>query len=274
LDATLPNRWALAAGRSPAKGCVICRGPRLPGARLCGPCKAALKRARLETVAELVPRPSRAVAEAQEMRRRAKERAAARPATPKRRRLLIPASLLVMALMAGAGYLTWHVARSGHEGPAAPVAPSRSPIAHPPAAQIARSAPAAAPVAIEAKRIVDVLPPQPATRAPMAPHPPRVAPKRAPEAAAAPVTLPADRFAAAAQPALPAAVPMTEAVLPAREAPVPDRWQVMADQIVRCGRDGFLAGVICEQRVRLKYCEGYWGQAPQCASGVPNEHGN
>ena len=267
MDATLPNRWALAAGRSPARGCVICRGPRLPGARLCGPCKAALKRARLETVAELVPRPSRAVAEAQEMRRRAKERAAAHPATPKRPRRLIPASVLVMALMAGGGYLTWRVARAGLEGPAAPVA-------HPPAAPIARSAPATAPAATEAKRIVDVLPPPPAAKAPMAPHPPRVAPKRAPEVAAAPVTLPADRFAAAAQPALPAAVPATEAVPPAREAPAPDRWQVMADQIVRCGRDGFLAGVICEQRVRLKYCDGYWGQAPQCASGVPNDHGN
>ena len=84
-------------------------------------------------------------------------------------------------------------------------------------APIGRSAPATAPAATEAKRIVDVLPPPPAAKAPMAPHPPRVAPKRAPEAALAPVTLPADRFAAAAQPALPAAVPATEAVPPARE---------------------------------------------------------
>src|SRR5207244_8247847 len=63
VEATLPDRWALAGGRASTKGCVICRGPRLPGARLCAPCKAALKRARLETVSELVPRPSRAAAE-------------------------------------------------------------------------------------------------------------------------------------------------------------------------------------------------------------------
>jgi hypothetical protein len=47
----------------------------------------------------------------------------------------------------------------------------------------------------------------------------------------------------------------------------------MADQVARCGRDGFLAGVICEQRVRLKYCEGYWGQVAQCPSGIANDHG-
>lgn len=47
----------------------------------------------------------------------------------------------------------------------------------------------------------------------------------------------------------------------------------MADAISQCGRQGFLAGVICEQRVRLQYCEGYWGQAAQCPSGIPNDHG-
>jgi hypothetical protein len=72
---------------------------------------------------------------------------------------------------------------------------------------------------------------------------------------------------------VPAAAPMSEAVLPAREAPAPDRWQVMSDQIARCGREGFFAGVICEQRVRIKYCEGYWGSAPQCPSGIANDHG-
>jgi len=102
------------------------------------------------------------------------------------------------------------------------------------------------------------------------PHAVRAAPKRI----APPVTnaASADRFVAAAPAAL-SPVPTLEVASPVREAPAPDRWQVMADQIARCGRDGFLAGVICEQRVRLKYCEGYWGQAAQCPSGIANDHG-
>jgi hypothetical protein len=47
----------------------------------------------------------------------------------------------------------------------------------------------------------------------------------------------------------------------------------MAEGIARCGRENFIAGVICEQRVRLQYCEGYWGQAAQCPSGINNDHG-
>src|SRR4030095_7447157 len=119
VEATLPNRWALAAGRSASRGCVICRGPRLPGARLCGPCKAALKRARLETVSELIPRPSRAAQEAQEMRRRAKEAAAVRVAKRPRRRWLIPGFCLAAALVCAGGYLAWHLARPAHAAPAA-----------------------------------------------------------------------------------------------------------------------------------------------------------
>jgi hypothetical protein len=46
----------------------------------------------------------------------------------------------------------------------------------------------------------------------------------------------------------------------------------MADAIAQCGREGFFAGVVCEQRVRLQYCEGHWGQAAQCPNGIVNEH--
>jgi len=209
------------------------------------------------------------------MRRRAKEiAAAAQTAKPRSRRLLVAAGSLVVALVVGGGYVTWRVARSGHETPAPAGAPPASFATRLPGSPIARSGPASPVVANETKRIVDVLPPPAVTRAPTPSHAPRVAPKRAPEAAVAPIAAPADRFAASAQPSPAAAAPAPEAVYPAREAPAPDRWQVMADQIVRCGRDGFLAGVICEQRVRLKYCDGYWGQAPQCASGLPTDHGN
>jgi hypothetical protein len=47
----------------------------------------------------------------------------------------------------------------------------------------------------------------------------------------------------------------------------------MADEIAQCGGNGFFSGVICEQKIRIRYCEGYWGQAAQCPSGIPNDHG-
>lgn len=272
MEATLPNRWALAAGRSASKGCVICRGPRLPGARLCGPCKAALKRARLETVSELIPRPSRASLEAQEIRRRAKEAAAARVAKPRSRRWLVPGLCLAAALVIAGGYLAWRSARPAHEpSVAAPLTAGTAPQAPAP---ILRTEPVAVNPVNAVKPAPETRPPHPAAaRAGPTPHASRVAPKRAVDAPTVPSTPPADRFAAAAPREASAPLPAPEAVLPAREAPAPDRWQVMADQIARCGRDGFFAGVICEQRVRIKYCEGYWGSAPQCPSGIANDHG-
>jgi hypothetical protein len=274
VEATLPNRWALAAGRSSSKGCVICRGPRLPGARLCGPCKAALKRARLETVSELIPHPSRVAAEAQEARRRAREVAAVRAAKPRRRWLIVPVYFLAAAAVIGAGYLGWHVARPAHEAPAAALPPPAPRAASQATVPNAPAEPVAGAVTSQAKGVPEASTPRPAPRATVVSHAARIAPKRVVEAPPVPPAPPADRFAVAAPREVPAAVPMPEAVLPVREAPAPDRWQVMSDQIVRCGRDGFLAGVICEQRVRLKYCEGYWGSAPQCPSGITNDHGN
>lgn len=71
------------------------------------------------------------------------------------------------------------------------------------------------------------------------------------DAADAPDPAPAD---AAGTPA-PVAVP---------EPAVVDRWQAMNAAIAACRRETFFAGVICEQRVRLRYCEGFWGDVPQC----------
>ena len=70
----------------------------------------------------------------------------------------------------------------------------------------------------------------------------------------------------------PAPAPVLEAPPQPRPAP-PDRWQLMADAIARCSREDFISGVICEQRVRIDYCDGYWGQVAQCPSGISNDHG-
>lgn len=61
---------------------------------------------------------------------------------------------------------------------------------------------------------------------------------------------------------------------PAAEPPVPDRWQAMSAAIASCGREDFFAGVFCEQRVRLRYCEGYWGDVPQCGRGFRFDGGS
>lgn len=274
---TLADRWALAAGRASNKGCNICHGPRLPGARLCAPCKAALKRARLETVSDLIPRPSRALAEAEAARRQKKALAAAAPAVlPPRRSRLIPAVVVLSAIILGGAYLAQQLARS----PAIPYVPIR---VAPPAP---RPAPSAAQPAPAPERSTDVIPDAKpdaklagnATVQVATPPPTGIAAKnrpvqkRAVEAPPAPSS-PLAATGAATEPSVSAPAPAPDPVLPAREAPPPDRWQVMADQIARCYGDGFFAGAVCEQRVRRQYCDGYWGQVAQCRSGVVNDHG-
>ena len=56
-----------------------------------------------------------------------------------------------------------------------------------------------------------------------------------------------------------------------RKALRPDRWQVMHVSLARCGGN-LIARILCHQRVRGHFCEGHWGEAPECAIGVANEH--
>jgi len=49
-----------------------------------------------------------------------------------------------------------------------------------------------------------------------------------------------------------------------QEAPAADRWETMNGALANCSRENFLAGVVCTERVRLQYCEGFWGQVPHC----------
>jgi len=174
--------------------------------------------------------------------------------------------MAVIAIGAGAD-LALHAARRAPE-PAAVAAPAPAQ----PAAPLPRVEPANIAVIKDAAP-AEAAPPHSNSQAPVTPRASRAAAKHTvatpPVATAAPV----DRFPNAASPVVLAPPPTPDAVSPVREAPAPDRWQVMADQIVRCGRDGFFAGVMCEQRVRLKYCDGYWGQVAQCPSGIPNDHG-
>ena len=51
-------------------------------------------------------------------------------------------------------------------------------------------------------------------------------------------------------------------------APTSDRRQVMAAALSRCERENFLAGFVCKERAWLQFCDGQWGEEPQCPSGV------
>jgi hypothetical protein len=56
-------------------------------------------------------------------------------------------------------------------------------------------------------------------------------------------------------------------------APVSDRWTRMNEEMSRCTREDFITRVICSQRVRFRYCEGYWGKVEQCPASPPPERG-
>ena len=73
---------------------------------------------------------------------------------------------------------------------------------------------------------------------------------------AMPVATDPDNPAPAAASVAPAAI--------AEVAAAPDRWEAMIAAITRCSRESFLTGVVCSERVRLQYCDGYWGEVPQC----------
>lgn len=49
----------------------------------------------------------------------------------------------------------------------------------------------------------------------------------------------------------------------------PDPMRV---SLARCDGD-LITRIVCDQRVRRDFCEGHWGEAPECAGGISNEHG-
>ena len=57
-----------------------------------------------------------------------------------------------------------------------------------------------------------------------------------------------------------------------RKARQPDRWEAMHVSLTSCGGD-LIARIVCDQRVRRRFCEGHWGEAPECASRVVNDRG-
>jgi hypothetical protein len=101
---------------------------------------------------------------------------------------------------------------------------------------------------------------RPATRAP---ETPKVATAAQPPTTSAPAPPPAS-----APPRAPAV-----AMAPTVAAPVSDRWARMDHELSQCTREDFIARVVCGQRVRFRYCAGYWGKVPACPGSPAVERG-
>ena len=103
--------------------------------------------------------------------------------------------------------------------------------------------------------------------------PAKPAPRPAHRRAAPEKAQPTPQAPAAEAPATPPAPAPQVAAAPTLPAPVVDRWTRMTDELSRCTREDFIARVICDQRVRFRYCNGYWGRVPQCPGNPAPERG-
>jgi hypothetical protein len=57
--------------------------------------------------------------------------------------------------------------------------------------------------------------------------------------------------------------PVTQGAPPVRTAPA-DRWDDMARELAVCDEKNAIAGAICVDSIRRKYCTDYWDKVPQC----------
>ena len=101
-----------------------------------------------------------------------------------------------------------------------------------------------------------------------------------PPAAAAPSQEAASPVASAPVKPAPAATPVNPAaeIAPVASSPAPvaaaNRWERMDAALDECARQGLFGRVICNEKVKLEYCAGQWGQSPRCPSNAPVvEHG-
>ncbi len=265
--------------------CTICGGQTPPGAKLCLPCRAALRRARDDTISELLPLPRRreafAFSHSPAIGRAARLVPTARPVTTLFGRRLTSAQLhagAVIAFVAAAGVMAFFVTRElQRERMAAPKVPAEATATVAASSVVQRVSPStmlgaardatpAAALTDPPPDVVDVAPPPPASvRRPSRAARPRVAAKP-------PIVI--DPLPASATVEAPVVITLPKplpAPLPAPVAP-PSRAEGLGSALAKCTGD-FFARAICEQRTRTQFCEGKWGQAPQCPAGIANDHG-
>ncbi len=264
---------AYAIGTREARAtCRICGQPALPAVRLCAQCKAALKRVRHDTVSQLMPMSRRTRGGA---RTRREGWRADSPAGEEWHRgvswrgVRIPVALGAMvAIVGSAGYF---IVRQIHAA-----TPADAPMIS--STVDAGNARAAQPVAVTAPVMainVAAGPPPPApvtdgtapANAPTAPAKPRSAARSA-KGTSAFVGPPAPEL-----PPEPTPAPVVVAAAPAPPAPRPlDPMQLLAQALTQCPQESLLPRMVCEQKARLQYCDGYWGRAPLCPNGAPENN--
>ncbi len=270
--------------------CTICGHATLPGAMLCGPCRAALKRARYLSVQVISPstmmpgRPRRSRAKVaalaaplaaplaspnttKVLAAQAAATASVAPVAAVSRRRLQALAIGVIAVLA-LGVVAYFGQSPARDAAfmAPPAAPARVTAVTARPASVAAVAPqdatssgrAATSVLVSSSPADEAPQPAARTRVSRAAAP---APGRAAVAAMVATGPGAESYEMVPEPPRPVALaPAPEPAPP----PPPDRWQVMRDNLARCDREGGLGGFICDQRVRLDACEGYWGRVPQC----------
>jgi hypothetical protein len=262
--------------------CLICGRTCLPGAKLCSDCSSARKRAFAATVTQpllaaagvrserSLLRPSQSVAATV---RRSAERARALPAPaeaslPGASRqvewMIVAAALTALAVIVGIVAWHRHAARPVDTAPGAEADSARV---------VATPATTLVPSELAPKSVAEVPPVLPHDAVPIGETvtPPKADPVRRTAAKTKTVAEPQPAIAEPPPPAV-AAAPVPVQVPPPREAPPPDPMQQMRDALAQCS-GGVFDRILCDQRVRREYCEGRWGQVPQCSSSLNGDHG-
>ncbi len=70
--------------------------------------------------------------------------------------------------------------------------------------------------------------------------------------------------------------PRTTAVTTVASSDAPatyDRVLAYSDALAHCGEKTFFPRIACEQRARIRYCDGAVAQLPRCAEEFPRDHG-
>ncbi|MEO5698883.1 MAG: hypothetical protein ABIS17_14230 [Casimicrobiaceae bacterium] len=304
------------------KQCAICGQTAERGSK-CGDCRAAIKRARDETVSQFEPAPMLALASGGNGARVAR----ARPGSAKARLPTAPTGMpaqpitlhaergsgrghaspfvwvivvlmVLVAIFVSAGVINaaLEAARASRPGAnpgdhdlAALLAPLPA-VAGKPAALALAPLPRALPsadveAAVEARmagvRSIRDVPSAGRAAGRGAPVPAAVADKPAGVAAGLPTGLapaPAARVETVNEltaPSRPAAPVVSAATARTRvsPAPRPDRWERMDVAMRACAGQDFFRRVVCEQKVRFEYCDGFWGQKTQCPGNPGNDQG-
>jgi hypothetical protein len=279
--------------------CLICAGKTLSGAKLCLPCRAALRRARDDTISELLPLPRRREALAYASgssvvgalpvnavcaaRRRAARRGASplRRITPAHFRRAAIASFIVVAGVVA--FVTVHelqrergMAAAGDGAAVPPAGDGRAVVQRVSPSTLLGTARDENAIAANASALAAI-----AAETPQEfPAPPAVAaPERRVDkpVRARSRTLPVTATPILLEPEPPPVIlrAPAPAVAPGPvKVAAPDRGQLLAAALARCSGDNFFSRMACEHRSRAQYCDGLWGQHPQCPGGVvSNDHG-